>query len=386
MKNLIVELTPTESEQAFWDISANLPEWFGIPAANERYAHGVKERLTFGYIIDKTCLGILSLEFPFENTGIIYWMGVKRDWHHKGIGKALLRYAEMICIEREVYSLSVETLSPKENDQNYLRTFEFYLKEGFKPLFELHPYGPLYAMVYLNKTLSPHIFEWIDLTHVVSENIPTWDGGCGFKHTNISTYEDCATDCKFLVQSIEMLAGVGTHIDAPLHCFPSGKTVNDLPLHTLISPCIVVDVSHVSHANYCIDMETILAFERQYGKIWKNAFVIFHTGWDQFWAHPEAYRNNYNFPSISKEVAHYLVSEDIVGIGVDTLSPDRPESGYPVHDILLNAGKYIVENIANAHLLPPTGSHIFVMPLRLQGSEAPIRLLGMLQKKYTHSA
>jgi kynurenine formamidase len=115
--------------------------------------------------------------------------------------------------------------------------------------------------------------------------------------------------------------------------------------------------------------------------MWKGAFVVFYTGWDQFWDQPKKYRNDYHFPSISKEVALYLISEDILGIGVDTLSPDMPESGYPVHQIILEAGKYIVENIANARLLPATGSYIFVMPLRLVGgSEAPIRLLGMLHR------
>jgi len=382
MKNLIIELTPYESEQACRDISTDLLEWFGIPEANERYANGVKSRLTFGYVIDSICIGILSLEFPFENTANIYWMGVKKDWHHKGIGKALLSHAEMICREKNVYTLSVETLSPREKDKNYLKTFEFYLKEGFKPLFELNTYGPEYSMAYLNKVISPQIFEWIDLTHELSENIPTWNGGCGFQHINILKYEDCTTDCKFSVQRIEMLAGIGTHIDAPAHCFPDGKTVDELSFQSLISPCIVIDVSKEAHADYCIGIKTIKDFESQYGKIWKGAFVIFYTGWDQFWTTPEKYRNDYKFPSVSKEVAQYLVSEDIIGIGVDTLSPDRPESGYhPVHQTLLSNERYIIENIANASLLPKIGSYIFVMPLQFaKGTESPIRLLGMVQK------
>jgi kynurenine formamidase len=332
-------------------------------------------------MIDSTCVGILSLDFPFENSANIYWLGVKKNWHNKGIGKSLLRHAEMICRGRNIYSLSVETLSAKEKDKNYLKTFAFYLKEGFKPLFELNTYGPEYLMTYLNKIISPQIFEWIDLTHEISENAPTWDAECGFKHTNILNYEDCTTDCKFLVQRIETLAGIGTHIDAPAHCFPGGKTVSDLSLETLISPCIVLDLSSEAHADYHITIETIKDFENQHGNIWKETFVIFYTGWDQYWTTPEKYRNDYHFPSVSKEVAQYLVAEEIVGIGVDTLSPDRPESGYPVHQILLSSGKYIVENIANARLLPTIGSYIFAMPLRFaKGTEAPIRLLGMVQK------
>lgn len=175
-KKSIVELTPNASEESCRAISANLPEWFGIPEANERYAEGVRERLSFGFMINEICIGMITLEFPFENAANIYWMGVRRDWHHKGIGKALLRHAEAICFERQVYSISVETLSPKENDSGYLNTFKFYTKEGFKPLFELNTYSPEYLMVYLTKVLSPKAFEWIDLTHKISNSIPTWSG------------------------------------------------------------------------------------------------------------------------------------------------------------------------------------------------------------------
>lgn len=377
--NRIIELSPCESEQACRDISVTLPEWFGIPEANEKYAKGVRERLTFGYIVDSICVGLLSLEFPFENTANIYWMGVKREWHNQGVGKTLLQHAETTCLEKQVYLLSVETLSPKERDSNYLKTYRFYSKKGFRPLFELNTYSPDYLMVYLNKIISPRIFEWVDLTHEVSEKVPTWDSDCGFKHTDIVKYEDCKTECKFLVQQFEMLAGVGTHIDAPAHCFPKGKTIEELELQSLISPCVVIDVSQEAHESYSVDMEAIRDFEKKHGKVWKNAFVIFHTGWERFWNEPMNYRNEYKFPSVSKEVAEYLVSENIVGMGIDTLSPDRPESGYPVHQVVLGAGKYIVENISNANLLPPTGSYAFVIPMKIAGAtEAPIRLMGML--------
>lgn len=230
-----------------------------------------------------------------------------------------------------------------------------------------------------NQLFSPQKFQWVDLTHELSQNIPTWDGNCGFKCTDVIKYEDCTTECKFLVQQVEMLAGVGTHIDAPSHCFPGANTIKDLLLQTLISPCIVIDVSQEAHAEYLIHIDTIKHFENKHGNLWKNAFVIFHTGWDSFWNQPEKYHNNYHFPSISKQVAEYLVSEGIVGLGIDTLSPDRPESGYPVHQAVLGAGKYIVENIANASSLPITGSYSFVMPIKIAlGSEAPVRLLGMI--------
>ena len=66
-------------------------------------------------------------------------------------------------------------------------------------------------------------------------------------------------------------------------------------------------------------------------------------------------------------------------ICIDTLSPDLPSSGFPVHKHVLGAGKYIVENIANASKLPPVGSITLAMPIKVAGlTEAPIRLIGLL--------
>lgn len=73
------------------------------------------------------------------------------------------------------------------------------------------------------------------------------------------------------------------------------------------------------------------------------------------------------------------MSRGIVGLGIDTLSPDRLDDGYPVHRILLNSGRYIVENIANSEQLPPTGSFVMAFPLKIkQATEAPMRLIGLL--------
>jgi kynurenine formamidase len=224
-------------------------------------------------------------------------------------------------------------------------------------------------------------FQWIDLTHELCESIPTWDGHCGFHHTNLTNYDEITTECNFLIQRVEMLAGVGTHIDAPAHCFPKGKTIDEIPLESLISPCVVIDVSKKAHEMYSVAMQDIEQFENAFGVISKGVFVIFFTGWDRFWNQPDKYHNHHRFPSISREVAEYLVAKDVVGLGIDTLSPDRPESGFPVHQAVLGANKYIVENIANAHLMPVVGGCALVLPMKIKGAtEAPIRLLGMVSK------
>lgn len=224
---------------------------------------------------------------------------------------------------------------------------------------------------------SPNLFKWIDLTHELSEGIPTWEGESGF-HVSTHLYEDPSRECQFAVQTIDMFAGIGTHMDAPAHCIPEGKTIDQIPLQSLISPCVVIDVSKKAHEDYSIDMQDLHDFESGHGKIHKGTFVIFHTGWEKYWSQPVRYRNNHRFPCVSKDVAEYLVTRDISGLGIDTLSPDRGDEGFPVHQVVLGAGKYIVENIANALQMPPTGGYLCVMPIKISGgTEAPIRLVGI---------
>lgn len=146
----------------------------------------------------------------------------------------------------------------------------------------------------------------------------------------------------------------------------------------MIAPCVVIDVSKEAHASYVCESADIHSFERKYGKISHGSFVIVYTGWSQYWHQPKQYRNNLQFPSISKEAALLLLEREVVGLGIDTFSADKADSDYPVHRALLGAGKYLVENIAYAEQLPAVGSYSMVLPiLTVGGTEAPIRLIGL---------
>lgn len=152
--NFSIELVePTDAEKICRNISADLPEYFGIPEANERYAEGMLERVSFSAKNAMDSIGLLTLEFPFKNNANIYWMAVKRANQAQNIGTSLIKAAENYCRDKGYQSITVETLSPKNNDNNYLKTYQFYIKAGFQPLFELNTYGPEFLMVYMQKTI-----------------------------------------------------------------------------------------------------------------------------------------------------------------------------------------------------------------------------------------
>lgn len=220
-------------------------------------------------------------------------------------------------------------------------------------------------------------FHLIDLTHTLTPDIPSWHGHCGFQHQIKSDYGNGSI--KFRTQELQLDAGIGTHMDAPLHCIPRAKCIADLTLSDLAAPCVVIDVSAKAHESYLVTAQDIYEFESKNGHIPPKAFVIIYTGWDQFWSNSNKYRNNLMFPSVSSDAVLALLQKDIVGLGIDTLSPDRGDSGFPVHQLLLENGKYIVENIANAGSLPAMGAYSLALPLKIKDcTESPIRLIACL--------
>ena len=93
-------------------------------------------------------------------------------------------------------------------------------------------------------------------------------------------------------------------------------------------------------------------------------------------------RYNFVFPSIMSIAAELLLERQIIGLGIDTLSPDRPDNGFPVHKLILGEDKFIVENVANASRMPPVGAYSLALPIKInEGTEAPVRLVGMINNK-----
>ena len=222
-------------------------------------------------------------------------------------------------------------------------------------------------------------FKIIDLTHTLTPSIPTWDGDCGFELMTSCDYTDCTAPDLFRVQKVRCGAGIGTHMDAPAHVVPDARTIDQLELDELVSDCAVIDVSADADENYIAMPEVVEKFEKEHGTIPAGSFVIFYTGWDKYWHDKEKYINDHKFPSVHEDTAKLLLERGITGLGIDTLSADTGANGFLVHRAILGAGKYLVENIANAQSLPPTGAKTFVLPMKIgEGTEAPIRLIAIM--------
>ena len=222
-------------------------------------------------------------------------------------------------------------------------------------------------------------FRIVDLTHPLSSSVPTWNGSCGFCLELKQDY-----DRMFRVQQVKMHAGVGTHMDAPAHLFQGGLSIADIPVEQLIVSACVIDVSKKAGADYKISVEDVKNYEVTYGIIPQGSLVIGYTGWDRFWSDATNYRNadatgQLHFPAFSAEAVKLLLTRNISGIAIDTLSPDCLDPSFAVHKLVLGAGKYIIENIANSSQIPCKGSYVIALPLRAEEStESSIRAIALV--------
>ena len=114
-----------------------LPDWFGIPEANDEYVASAT-RLP-GYLAkdDGDPVGVLLVDRHFPEAAEIHLIAVAPAHHRRGVGRALIDAAEADARSTGARLLQVKTLGPSRPDPGYDKTRMFYLAAGFLRLEEL---------------------------------------------------------------------------------------------------------------------------------------------------------------------------------------------------------------------------------------------------------
>mmetsp|Transcript_37264 Transcript_37264/g.60356 ORF Transcript_37264/g.60356 Transcript_37264/m.60356 type:complete len:241 (+) Transcript_37264:32-754(+) len=230
-----------------------------------------------------------------------------------------------------------------------------------------------------------HSAKVIDLTQVLKDHNVVWPGSVPLLKNRYAEIEPDG----YVAISLHLDCGCGTHIDSPSHMLKGGREVEKLGLNELLFlPGVLVDVSSkaASEADYQLQVSDLTEWEFKHGRIPLGSLVMMRCGWDRLYDSKDAYTGlresdqSLHFPSFSEESVRWLLAErDIVGIGIDTLSPDTGrDNQFPVHMAMFGADKFIVENM-RLYELPPSGSIVIISPLNLSHvSEAPCRVFGIV--------
>lgn len=127
----------SEKRRIAREILEALPEWFGISEARENYIlESADETMAASFDRD-TPNGFLCLKETGKDTVELAVMGVRKEYHRKGIGTKLFEAAKQIAVERGYSFMQVKTVQMGRYEE-YDRTNLFYLALGFKE-FEVFP-------------------------------------------------------------------------------------------------------------------------------------------------------------------------------------------------------------------------------------------------------
>ena len=114
-----------------------LPEWFGIPEAREKYINVGAEKPFIAAFDVEMPIGFLYLEKTGNSTVELHCMGVLKQFHRNGVGRALVDEAKLIAGKAGYAFMQVKTVQSGYYEE-YDRTNAFYKACGFSE-FEVFP-------------------------------------------------------------------------------------------------------------------------------------------------------------------------------------------------------------------------------------------------------
>lgn len=172
----------------------------------------------------------------------------------------------------------------------------------------------------------------------------------------------------WMVSEIHFGSHTGTHIDAPAHYIPGGKTIDQYPLERFIQPGVVTPPLNLQDEGPIQPKHIINALNL----IPKGGALLLQTNWDRFW-NTERY---FQHPFLTIAAAEMIADSGIGILGIDSLNIDSTTQGSSdAHQILLNQDVLIVENLTGLFQLTPMRlfrfSFIPLFLVNLDGS--PIR-------------
>ena len=130
--SIAAENSPVERRRIVETLTARLPEWFGRPEANRHYAAQGEILEAWVARTGGLAIGLLLLKRHSPASAEIYWLGVDREQHRRGVGRRLIGVVEHRLRREGIRFLFVMTLHPDDPYEPYRRTRAFYEALGFE--------------------------------------------------------------------------------------------------------------------------------------------------------------------------------------------------------------------------------------------------------------
>lgn len=208
--------------------------------------------------------------------------------------------------------------------------------------------------------------RFVDLSLSIYHQAPTFtpDPKCGVLiHHTLATMG-------YNITQLVMSTHQGTHLDAALHFFDGGQTVDKIPLKKCAGEALVIDLSH-KKAKQEIRISDL---KPRAGKIKKGTKLLIRTDWDKVFPRPEYFSDQ---PMITPELARWLARKQIDLLGLETPGV-HPVEYAAVHKALLAKEIVVVEGLSNLRKLKKKEVFFIALPLKIKGREgSPVRAIAI---------
>jgi kynurenine formamidase len=206
--------------------------------------------------------------------------------------------------------------------------------------------------------------KMVDLSRVIYEGMPKIPV---LSDVHVRKFFSLEKGHPLNVTEISLPCHAGTHVDAPVHIVPNGKSIEELPLESFIGPGAVISVKKRGG-----EQVTAADLENSRVAVNRGDILMLHTGWDEKFESPD-----YNLhPYLSVDAAEWMVKKGVKLFGIDCITVDLPTPlrpkgfDFPVHKMLLGNGVLIAENVTNLEEIVGKKIRILALPLKIKGSDA----------------
>lgn len=218
--------------------------------------------------------------------------------------------------------------------------------------------------------------KFFDLSQPVYHNCPGWPT---YRMTTVS-YEASYTNDLFNAERLDLNVHTGTHVDAPFHFFPKGRTVDQIPVERWQGDAVLVDLRGKLGLHQGILPKDLEEYDSLIGPekivLLNTGWGPKRTGWDLEYEH--------EWPYVTGELAQYFVDKGVRGVGIDCLSIGGwyEGTGRPCHEILLSHDIWALEEVVFPdELMKHKTCYLSAYPLKLQGfSGSMVRAVAVVEE------
>lgn len=179
----------------------------------------------------------------------------------------------------------------------------------------------------------------------------------------------------YIMQNVDLIDHVGTHIESPYHHRKDGWDISQIPLSSLIGEGIKLDFTY-KKPNEEISLEEMKKVAGD--QIKKGDIVLIHTGRDKFYHDVE---QSHERPYPSCEAVRWLVDQGMSCVGIDCTGIEvKGIKDQPNHKTLFAANIPLIENITNLEEITEERFFVAVLPISIVGLESfPVRIIAIEQ-------